>query len=731
MNDSNLILVSNRLPVTLRRRRGGEQEVIRSSGGLVAGLGPLHDEANGLHLWIGYPGETPDEHASGLLAERRLVPVAIPAADYRAYYQGYANSALWPLCSYLIERCSFSEPQFEAYRRVNRLFADVVAEHAAEAETVWIHDYHLMLLPQMLRERLPHARIGFFLHIPFPSSEVFRILPQREQILRGLLGADLIGVHTYDYAYHLTRSFRRILGLPVEEGTVMSDGRSVRIESHPLGIDSEAFLRSAFSAATERRLAALKRDLGDRRVILGIDRLDYTKGLPLKLAAFRHLLSTSPRWCEEAVLVQVAVPSRTGIEDYRRQRQEVERLVGEINGAYGKPGQMPVHYIYRSIPPEQLCALYRLADVAFVSPLRDGLNLVAKEYVVCHPDGEGVLVLSEFAGAASELGEALRVNPWDIKGTAATLERALEMNAGERTESMRAMHRRVTTSNVHRWVRRFLRSLSRPVESLPQPPMMTPRELVEEIGPRFADAETALLLLDYDGTLREFTARPEQAVPSAEILDLLGDLGALSGVRVFINSGRSRESLTEWFNGLPLSLVSEHGVWGRFWPEAEWEPLVPPREAGWKDQVRSVLSDYSARTPGSRIEEKDTAITWHYREAESDLAQWQARELTSLLDEMLSNEPVEVVGGAYVVEVRQVGTDKGTAYRLIDERLGPFDFVLATGDDRTDEDVFTALGPDHHSVHVGEGRSAAKTSLPSPAAVRTFLQGLAAARSSG
>ena len=725
---SKLILISNRLPVTLRHGRDGVQHVARSSGGLVSGLAPLHER--GETLWFGYPGEDLDDQALAILEERRLVPVAVSSGDYRAYYSGYSNSALWPLFHYLIERCSFSNREFEAYERVNALFADAVAKRAVGDESIWVHDYQLMLLPGMLRERLPDARIGFFLHIPFPSSEVFRVLPQREQILEGLLGADLIGVHTYDYAYHLTRSLRRVLGLDVGDGMVRFHGRQVRIETHSLGIESDEFRRNADSPRVERRLAALREDMGDRKVILGVDRLDYTKGLPLKLAAFQHLLSGSADLRDKVVFVQVAVPSRTGIEGYRTQRQEVERLVGRINGRFGQPGLVPVHYIYRSIPQEELLALYRLADVAFVAPLRDGLNLVAKEYVACRNDGGGALVLSEFAGAASELGEALRVNPWDVEATAATLQRALDMGPEERSERMTAMHRRVIGSNVHRWVARFMRSLATPMESRPEPPMTTPYALAQEAGPRFARAETALLLLDYDGTLREFEPRYEQAIPTEEILDLLRDLGSLPGVQVFINSGRTREFLAEWFRGLPVSLVSEHGAWGRFWPETRWEPLGTTQETAWKNDVRTVLTDYVARTPGSRIEEKDNAMVWHYREADPELAQWQARELASLLDDLTSNRQLEVMEGAQVVEVRGVGVDKGIAYHLIDQRLGPFDFVLATGDDRTDEDLFAVLGPTVDSVYVGKGRTGAKVALPSSVAMRIFLRALIGARKS-
>jgi len=723
---SKLFLVSNRLPVSLRQRQDRGVELVQSSGGLVTGLNPLHEEGD--TLWFGYPGRELDERSRATLEGLRLVPVSVPSRDYRDYYNGYANSALWPLFHYLIERCSFSDRGFSAYRRVNERFADVVAERATGDETIWVHDYQLMMLPGMLRKRLPNSRIGFFLHIPFPSSELFRVLPQRERILEGLLGADLIGVHTYDYAYHLMRSLRRVLGLEIGDGTAKFDGRSVRIETHSLGVDFAGFERLASSRGVERRMAALREDMGDRRVILGVDRLDYTKGLPLKLEAFRHLLTNAPRWRDKVVLIQVAVPSREGIAGYRAQREEVERLVGQINGTFGQPGLMPVHYIYRSIPQEQLCALYRIADAAVVTPVRDGLNLVAKEYVACQADGDGALVLSEFAGAASELGEALRTNPWDIETTAETIGQALEMEPDERRDRMRSMYRRVAANDVHRWVARFMRSLSTSIESLPEPRMMTPRALGEAVGPRFARAETAVLLLDYDGTLREFEPRFEDAVPTQEILGLLGDLGSLPGVQVFINSGRSREHLADWFEGLPISLVSEHGVWGRFWPEAEWEILIPDQDTSWKDDVRTLLEDYVARTPGSRIEEKSGAMVWHYREAEPQLARWQGRELASVLDELLTNRPVEVVGGAEVVEVRRVGADKGTAYRMVEERFGPFEFALVTGDDRTDEDVFAVLGPEVDSVYVGHGRSRARMALPSPEAMRTFLRALVDAR---
>ena len=357
---SRLLLVSNRLPVTLRRSRSGNTEIVKSSGGLVAGVAPVHQSEGG--LWFGYPGEHVDKAAREVLGEARYVPVTVSASEMRGYYSGYSNSSLWPLFHYFIEHARFDRREFEAYRTVNERFADTIAERAMPGDTIWVHDYQLMLLPRLLRERLPSARIGFFLHIPFPSSEVFGLLPQREEILRGLAGADLIGVHTYDYARHLVSSFRRYLGVFGHEGTINVDGRAVEIAAHPLGISVEDVRGYAYSSAAENRVADLMRDMRGRQILLGIDRLDYTKGLPLKLEAFRTLLSDYPKWRDSIVLIQVAIPSRTNIESYRAQKAEVERLVGDINGAFGRPGRVPIHYIYRSIPSAELVALYLVAD---------------------------------------------------------------------------------------------------------------------------------------------------------------------------------------------------------------------------------------------------------------------------------------------------------------------------------------------------------------------------------
>ena len=717
------ILVSNRLPVTIGvDATTGEQTLSHSVGGLVTGLRPLHEGAGG--LWVGYPGADPSDAIKRELDERNLVPVDLDPQDYNDYYEGYSNDAIWPLFHYFTEFGSFVPEQFEAYKRVNRRFADVVCDVAEPGDAVWVHDYHLMLLPRMLRDRGLDVKIGFFLHIPFPADETFRILPQRVEILRGLLGADLIGMHTYDYTYNYLRSVRRILGIESQSGTVRTRGHNVRVEAHPLGIDTEEFREKAYSQGAERFLTQLKRTVGDRQVILGVDRLDYTKGLLLKLQAFERLLERSPRWAERVLFLQLAVPTRAGIHAYQDLKGEVERRVSEINGIHGSPLLSPINYLYQTVTQEELCALYRVADVCFVSPVRDGLNLVAKEYVVCRDDGGGTLVISEFAGAVSELGEALRVNPWDIEGTVNQLERALEMSLGERNERMMPMHSRVLQNDVHRWVRDFMSSLEGTEEvRTDAPPMLTSTVLAETLANDFRASENSLVMLDYDGSLREFSDRFEDATPTAEILGLLHRFGNQDDVKVFINSGRDHQTLGEWFDDCPIDLIAEHGAWMKEYGEDDWR-LLGVLDTSWKSDVVSILEDYVGRTPGSRIEEKETALAWHYRQTEETLGNWQALELVSLLENTLRGEPIQVLHGAKVVEVRQQGLTKARAYDLVIDKFGPFDFELATGDDRTDEDLFMHVGANVHTVKIGSGSSAARVAVASPRSLREMLTAL-------
>ena len=714
-----LILVSNRLPVTLRRS-GDETTLVRSVGGLVAGLGPVHDSEDS--LWIGSPGGEMDDIRRKTLEKHRLIPVPLPREKARRHYEGFSNGVLWPLFHYFLESANFDPQDFEAYRFVNQCFADVIANHAKPGDTIWVHDYHLMLLPSMLRQQLPNARIGFFLHIPFPSSEVFRVLPVAETILEGLLGADLIGVHTYDYSRHLGTAYRRMLGREVDDDAISWEGGRCHIRVFPLGINAAHYAELGQSPEVQRRLRSWTRRVAHRRVVLGVDRLDYSKGIPLRLEAYRRLLISEPQWRKLVLFLQLAVPTRSGMPQYRRLRQQVEQKISHINGEFGDPGRMPVHYLYRSVPEQELSALYLLADVAMVTPLRDGMNLVAKEYVASRTDNTGVLVLSEFAGVASELGEALSINPWDLDGTARTLSRALSMDPEEQKERMSALRHRVLSKDARQWSRAFLDTLSSfSGRSVSASTSGSPRGWQARLHREFAAARRPLIVLDYDGTLTGFAAEPGHAQPDTDLLVLLQKFSKVRGLEVVLLSGRDRDTLAQWFGHLNIHLMAEHGFFLRMRSKEEWNEIASDFDQSWLPAVEEVMISYLARTPGSFIERKHSGLAWHYRKAEPELGRRQGLELAHHLTESFANRPLRVLKGSCVVEAHHQGIGKGWAYRTLLHRLGKRDFVLAAGDDRTDEDMFRAVESGVWSIKIGAGVTAARVRLESPEELRTLL----------
>ena len=724
-----LILVSNRLPISVRRV-GNQKTLVPSSGGLVAGLGPVHEATDG--LWIGNLETQEATRFAGELKQRRLVPVQLAKEDAERHYEGYSNQVMWPLCHYLLEHVEFDGPDYEAYARVNARFADVVAQHARPGDQIWVHDYHLMLLPGLLRQRMPDACIGFFLHIPFPSSEVFRILPRKEEILRGLLGANLIGLHTYDYARHLVSAFRRVLAVEFDEDWVRESDGACRVGVFPLGIEPKAFQDLAGQPAVHRRVERLRKQVQDRKVILGVDRMDYTKGLPQRLDGFARFLKERPEARERALLFQLAVPSRGSIASYKHLKETVDRRVGEINGTYQSSGLQPIIYMHRSVPPEELAALYQLADVALVTPTRDGMNLVAKEYVASRTEDTGVLVLSEFAGAAAEMGEALMVNPYDAGSISKALEQALTMSADETARRMRALRRRVLANTVHHWVERFMKALRAFAPTQAKAPAPRPQlTWVERLEGEFVAAKQALIALDYDGTLVELARTPGEAAPGPQVRELVARLSALRGTQVVVISGRDPKTLSQWFGDIDINLVAEHGFHRRLRGQAQWEEFALDQDLSWKGPVHKILDSYTARAPGSFVEEKPVSLVWHYRQAEHGFGNWLARELGQHLRETFANSPLAVLHGNKVVEVRPMGFDKGKALLRLAEALGPFEFILAAGDDRTDEDMFAALSREAWSIKVGTagGHTHARAALPGVVALRQLLALMVTARS--
>lgn len=719
---SRLLLVSNRLPVTVKAEKD-QVSVVRSAGGLATGLRGPHERSGG--VWIGWPGDVSRlssaqrTRVEAQLAELRCVPLYLSASEVSRYYEGYSNRVLWPLCHYLLERIPRQDRDWESYARVNERFADLVARHYQPGDTIWVQDYQLMLVPALLRERLPEARIGYFHHIPFPSSEIFRTLPRREVLLRGLLGADLLGFHAPSYVHHFSLSLLRVLGLETDFDRVTYQGRTVKLGAFPMGIDAGAFEGLAKEPAVLEEVRVLKERSAGQRLLVGIDRLDYTKGIPRRLLAVQRLLEREPALRGRLRFIQVAVPSRTAVEDYAAYRDEVDELVGRINGLYGSVHNVPIHYLYRSFNERQLAGLYRAADVMLVTPIRDGMNLVAKEFCAARPDEDGVLVLSEFAGAASELREAVIANPYDVEGLTDAIKHALEMPEEERRRRMRAMRAQVKSCDVHWWVSHFLETL----EALSLPSQRSRAGGLAEVVSRLKAAGPRVLLLDYDGTLVGHALRPELAGPDPELKTLLARVAALPDIQVHIVSGRLRETLEEWLGDLPVGLHAEHGLWSRSKPGASWQMLdgVSPE---WKDQARPLLELFTRHVQGSFVEEKTASLAWHYRQVDPGYGAWQARELRLKLCEVLSQSPLEVLPGDKVVEVRPRGVHKGRVVAQALEGAPAGARMAAFGDDRTDEDLFAALPENGVSVHVGGKLSRAAYRLKSPSEVRQVLAAL-------
>lgn len=725
MRPSRVILVSNRLPISVRVEHG-ELVVGRSSGGLATGLSGFHD--SGDSLWIGWPGESwrlnPDQRRTlnERLTAQRAVPVDLSAAEVQRYYDGFSNGVLWPLLHYQLDRLPLTTEGWETYVRVNQRFADAVVDHYHPGDLIWVHDYQLALVPGMIRQQLPDAAIGFFLHVPFPSAEVFRLLPWRRQLLEGMLGSSLIGFHTVSYVLHFLTSAANVLGCETRQGRASFAGRSIRVGTFPMGIDAAAYEAIGSSRSVMAEAERLRKAASGAALIVSVDRLDYTKGIPRRLLSFERLLEKYPRLRGRVRLVQVAAPSRGSVGQYREIQRTVNEMVGRINGRFASPGHDPIHYISQNLDSERLAAFYRAASIALVTPLRDGMNLVAKEFVACRTDGDGVLILSEFAGAAAELTDALMVNPYDLDSVATTIHDALEMPEAERRDRMAGLREQVRSHDVHRWAREFETALRVEVrrqtrrQDADLAAANTPTEVVAVL---LTDPGRPLVvLLDYDGTLVGLRPSPQEASPDTEILRILATLALLPGVDVHVVSGRRRVDIELWLGSLPIGLHAEHGLWSRDARQEKW--VRRDVNSAWLETARGVMAARAATVPGSFVEEKDAAIAWHYRKVAVSQGRREAASLTSELDASLADSSATILQGSRVVEVKDAGTDKGLVVMDL-AAASPTARMLIVGDDVTDEDMFRAAPEDAVSVHVGGGRSAARMRLIGPDQVRKLL----------
>jgi trehalose 6-phosphate synthase/phosphatase len=583
-----------------------------------------------------------------------------------------------------------------------------------------------MLLPSLLRKSRPQSSIGYFLHIPFPSSEIFRQLPWRKEFLEGVLGADLIGFHTYEYARHFLSSVLRILGHEHEFGFINIDNRTVKVENFPMGIDIKHIERLLDKPSIKKEIVNFRQDfeMKERKILLSVDRLDYTKGIPNRLEGLELFLEKYPEWHNRFIYIMLCVPSRTKVEQYSLLKEEIDRLVGRINGRFGNPGWIPIHYLYRSLPFEKLLPLYAAADVALVSPFRDGMNLVAKEYVAAKTDNRGVLVLSETAGAAFELGEAMQINVNNKVDLAFALNQALMMKPEEQETRIKAMRTRLKEFDVYRWVDTFMKSI---IEVKKIQAQREHRQLRSKWKTKlfndYKKAKKRLLLLDYDGTLVPYVKEPDQAKPDLGLIRILKMLTLTAKNTLVVISGRDRSFMDRWLGEIPCGLVAEHGAWIRESLQDVWHGFNG-LSVGWKKRLRPILQDYVVRVPGSLIEEKEYGIAWHYRKADPELGPIRAGELVDYLTDFLASKDLHVFHGNKVVEVRnsEINKGRGIAHWLADKK---WDFILALGDDWTDEDLFKVLPKTAYSIKVTYGPTEAKYYLDAPQSARDLLLELA------
>lgn len=718
-----ILLVSNRLPVAIEKRKGGFH-YHRTIGGLATALSSVYQKYN--CLWIGWPGLTPRLKAtlkSKLYSEYNCYPVFLPNRDVENFYHGFSNETLWPLFHCFPRSTRYDYAQWECYKKANKSFFDSVVEISKPNDIIWIHDYHLMLLPSLLREELPDATIGFFLHIPFPPPEIFRLLPWRIEILKGLLGADLIGFHTHDYAGNFLNNLHSLLGIDHELGKVSFESRTVKIDAFPMGIDFETHFNATSMREVQKEIHKFQSIVGNRKIIFSIDRLDYTKGIPERLDAFEVFLENNPKWHEKIVLILIVAPSRTGSHQYQLLKNQIDEMVGRINGKYGTVGWTPIIYIHRTIPFNTLSALYAIADVALITPIKDGMNLVAKEYIAACSDGKGVLILSEMAGAAKELGEAIIVNPNNKEDVADAIKTALKMPEKEQIERIKKMQKRLRFYDIERWTCQFFEKLHeiKEIQNLMEARIVDAEKL-SQLKEDYYKSSSRLILLDYDGTLVPFADTPEDARPDDRILDILNKLSETPENEVVLITGRDKETLDKWFGSLNISLIAEHGAWIKKKSHTEWE-IIEPLTSEWKREIRPILELFVDRVPNSFIEEKDFSLAWHYRNVETEHGASLSNELMALLTQISANLEIGVLKGSKVIEIKNIGINKGrTALRFLSKEN--YQFILAIGDDFTDEALFRILPKDAYSIKVGMTSSYARFNFTTQKEVVPLLEKL-------
>ncbi|CAN5551798.1 bifunctional alpha,alpha-trehalose-phosphate synthase (UDP-forming)/trehalose-phosphatase [soil metagenome] len=715
-----LLIVANRLPVSVKEEKG-KLSYQSSTGGLATGLDSLEIEVE--KHWIGWPGIFPTKTSvkneiEDKLKKDNIHSIFLSKDEVKDFYEGFSNKTIWPLFHYFSEFTIYNRRFWLQYKKVNEIFCKKVIEVSQPDDIIWVQDYQLMLLPDLLRIYLPKNQIGFFLHIPFPSYELFRTLPWRREILHGLLGADLIGFHTYEYMRHFISAVSRILNIDHNLGTFYKENRAIHIDAFPMGIDYNKFHNAIDKKEVNDQVSVFREQFGNVKLALSVDRLDYSKGILQRLKAFSKLLIQRPQFKSKISLILLVVPSRDNVSKYKELKEEIDKAVGNVNGKHGTLEWTPVYYLYRALPFNELSALYNLADIAIITPFRDGMNLVAKEFVASKKNKRGVLILSEMAGSAVEMSEVLCINPNDIDNIVHALEMAITMPEKEQEERLVAMQKKISTQTVQKWANDFIHALHKVHEhQLKMNQKIISEEVIQNLHNQFSSAHNKLILLDYDGTLVPYAERPQNAFPDMELLTLLENLADSPGTSVVIISGRDHETLDKWFRNTNVELIAEHGCWYR--ENSSWY-LANKFSDEWKHEILPYIREFVEKTPGSLLEEKTHSVVWHYRKADDWLVNLRAQEFINAMIYPCTKLNLEIVEGKRSIEIRVADFKTYEGIRKWIKRKN-WDFIMAIGDDQTDEEVFKALPKNSFSIKVGYGETKAKYNIATYEDVREVL----------
>ncbi|MBN2762516.1 MAG: bifunctional alpha,alpha-trehalose-phosphate synthase (UDP-forming)/trehalose-phosphatase [Bacteroidales bacterium] len=678
-------------------------------------------------VWTGIANNLPGDFSLADFKNEHfnIVNVKLSPKLNDLFYGGFSNDLLWPLFHYFSSYSVFNNFYLEAYEEANNLFCEEIIKITKPGDYIWIHDYHLMLLPKMIREKIPDAVIGFFLHIPFPSFEIFRLLPRRwrNEIIDGMLGADLIGFHTHDYAQHFIKSVKRTTGYDCHQNIIYTTSNVVKADAFPIGIDYEKYHAACTSKTVLSEKQKTVNNLAGRKLIFSVDRLDYSKGLLLRLRGYETFLERYPEWRSKVVFNMVVVPSRDKIDKYREMKKEIESTVGRINGKYGSLVWMPIIYQYKSLSFNELIALYDTSDVGLITPLRDGMNLVAKEYVACQVENKGVLILSEMTGAAAELNEALIINPVDNVEMAEAINNALEMGTAEKETRIERMQNRIANYNVFTWAFDFF---NRTYDTKKQQNLLNMKfinkDIYAQIASKYQHAKKRIIFLDYDGTLVSFHKYPEFANVDKDTINIIQRLSHDQRNHIVIISGRGVDFLDRQFQDIEINMVAEHGLYIKR-SGKKWESTVKS-DIRWKERVKPILMEYVNRCNGTFIEEKNGSLAWHYRNADMDFAQLRLNELKDELAEIIRYKTdLEILEGNKVLEVKSGKYDKGQAAKVFMTNE-QYDFIMAAGDDKTDEFLFQALPESAFTIKVGLSPSYARYNVSDRTQLLQLLENL-------